>query len=125
MENRNTPFRSLIALLAAVPFGAGPLAQTHVDPPPIEAIGANTDVYILPPTTNFYGTRGLSQTNSAEALGEGRIIFGFHGTGYQQQREFTGVPNKDARIFTGIGSAAWGMSPHMDLFAALAGYGSM
>ena len=103
----------------------GPLqAQANVDPPALESIGPTTPIKLVPPTNTWYGTRGLSQTGSAEALGEGRLIFGFHGSGYRQDAEFPGGPTRDAKIFTGIGSASFGLTPYVDAFASLAGYGS-
>lgn len=100
------------------------LAPTDVDAPVTEEIEADTDIKVVAPTNTFYGTRGLSQTASAEALGEGRLIFGFQGAWYQQQRSFAGGPNIDANIFTGIGSASLGLNRHIDAFASLSGFGS-
>ncbi len=98
--------------------------QTDVDPPVTARIEANTDINVTAPTNTFYGTRGLSQTSSAEALGEGRLIFGVYGSWYQQQKDFTGGPNKNANIFTGIGSISLGVNRQIDVFASLAGFGS-
>ncbi len=113
----------LAKFLVLTLFTFGAKAQT-IDPPVIEEIGPNTELKVVPPTNTFYGTRGLSQTNSAEALGEGRLIFGFSGSWYQQQRNFSGVPNKDANIFAGIGSAAIGVNRQIDAFVSLTGFGS-
>ena len=98
--------------------------QTDVDPPVTARIEANTDIDVVAPTNTFYGTRGLSQTSSAEALGEGRLIFGASGAWYQQQKSFFGAPNKDANIFTGIASVSLGVNRQIDVFASLAGFGS-
>lgn len=115
---------SAFLLLALAQAPSAELAPTDVDAPVTEEIGANTDVKVVAPTNTFYGTRGLSQTASAEALGEGRLIFGFQGAWYQQQRSFAGGPNLDANIFTGIGSASLGVNRHVDAFASLSGFGS-
>lgn len=98
--------------------------QTDVDPPVTAKIEANTDIHVVAPTNTFFGTRGLSQTASAEALGEGRLTFGTYGSWYQQQRSFLGVPNKNANIFTGIGSISLGINRQIDVFASLSGFGS-
>jgi outer membrane protein OmpA-like peptidoglycan-associated protein len=111
-----------LAFLAQAPYClAGP---TNVDPPETESIGADTEIKVVSPTNTFYGTRGLSQTASAEALGEGRLIFGLQGAFYQQQKDFPGGPNKDANIFTGIGSVSLGINRQIDAFASLSGFGS-
>lgn len=117
-----------LLLLAAVSLPLGARAQAHVDPPAPEAIGPNTEIKVLSPTNTFYGTRGLSQVGSAEALGEGRLVFGVNGSWYQQDEAPTaaapGNPQKGANLFTGIGSAAFGVSPYIDAFASLSIYGS-
>lgn len=100
-------------------------AQTHVDPPKTESIGPNTEIKVVTPTNTFYATRGLSQTGSAEALGEGRLLFGLNGSWYQQQQAVLPItPNKNANIFTGIGALSFGVSPYIDIFAGLSIYGS-
>lgn len=116
---------SLFALMLVLPHGlkAQGLQQDGA-PPPLEQINAQTDISVTPPTNTFHGTRGLSQTGSAETLGEGRLIFGLNGSWYQQQRAFPGAPGVDANIFTGIGSAAFGLNRFVDIFATLSGYGS-
>jgi outer membrane protein OmpA-like peptidoglycan-associated protein len=108
----------------AILFALPTQAQTDVDPPVTAKIGANTDIHVVAPSITFYGTRGLSQTASAEALGEGRLTFGAYGSWYQQQKTFLGAPNKNANIFTGIGSVSLGINRHMDAFASLSGFGS-
>ncbi len=114
------------ALIIALPiFSAAQEATTNVDPPVLEHIGANTEIRVVSPTNTWYGTRGLSQTASAEALGEGRLIFGLNGSFYNQQREFALGPNKNAKFFTGIGSIALGLNRHVDAFASITGFGSL
>ncbi|MDB5051860.1 MAG: OmpA family protein [Fibrobacteres bacterium] len=99
-------------------------AKTDVDPPVMEHIDANTEIRVVAPTNTWYGTRGLSQTGSAEALGMGRLIFGLNGSFYQQQKAFLRSPNKDAKFFTGIGSIAFGLNRQVDAFASITGFGS-
>jgi outer membrane protein OmpA-like peptidoglycan-associated protein len=99
-------------------------ATAHVDPPVIEHIEDTTDIKVVAPTNTMQGTRGLSQTSSAEALGEGRLVFGLHGPWYRQQKEFQGVPNAKADIFTGVGTVAYGISRQWDVFASITGYGT-
>lgn len=114
---------SVTGLLAAgVPTWAEP--AVNVDPPALEKIDETTNIKVVPPTMTMQGTRGLSQTNSAEALGEGRLVFGLHGPWYRQERQFQGVPNAKADIFTGVGTVSYGISRQWDIFASLTGYGS-
>lgn len=120
--NKSTWTAFMIVAMAAAAHAEVP--PTDVDAPVTEEIEANTDVKVVAPTNTFYGTRGLSQTASAEALGEGRLIFGAQGAWYRQQRAFAGGPNQDANIFTGIGSASLGLNRHVDVFASLSGFGS-
>ena len=115
---------SLLVLGGAQMSLADAIPPTDVDAPVSESIEANTDIKVITPTNTFYGTRGLSQTASAEALGEGRLIFGVQGAWYQQQKAFAGGPNMDANIFTGIGTVSLGLNRHVDAFASLAGFGS-
>ena len=110
--------------LGSPAFVAVSHGQTDVDAPVTAKIEANTDINVVAPTTTFFGTRGLSQTSSAEALGEGRLIFDITGSWYQQQHDYAGVPNKNANIFSGIGAVSLGVNRQIDVFASLAGYGS-
>jgi outer membrane protein OmpA-like peptidoglycan-associated protein len=114
---------SVLGLLAgSLPAGAEPIAD--VDPPALESIDETTNIKVVPPTMTMQGTRGLSQTASAEALGEGRLVLGVHGPWYRQERQFQGVPNAEADIFTGVGTISYGISRQFDIFASLTGYGS-
>ncbi|MDQ3001664.1 MAG: hypothetical protein M3Y08_10440, partial [Fibrobacterota bacterium] len=101
-----------------------PITSVDVDPPVTESISQSTEIRVVSPTNTWYGTRGLSQTASAEALGSGRLIFGLNGSFYNQQKEFALGPNKGANIFTGIGSIALGLNRHVDGFASITGFGS-
>lgn len=122
----NTKNLLFVTILLATPFMsfAERDSTTNVDPPVLEHIGANTEIRVVAPTNTWYGTRGLGQTASAEALGAGRLIFGLTGSFYQQQKHFAGSPNVDANIFTGIGSIAYGLNPFVDAFASITGFGS-
>lgn len=113
------------AALALLALGSPAGAQAaDSDPPAIEDIEDTTDIRVTPPTNTWLGTRGLSQTYSAEALGQGRLVLGVHGPWYRQERSFAGVPNQDADIFAGRASAAVGFNRFVDGFASLSFYGS-
>jgi outer membrane protein OmpA-like peptidoglycan-associated protein len=101
-----------------------PNISVDVDPPVTEHISKDTEIRVVSPTNTWYGTRGLSQTASAEALGAGRLIFGLNGAFYNQQKNYALGPNKGANFFTGIGSIALGLNRHVDGFASITGFGS-
>jgi outer membrane protein OmpA-like peptidoglycan-associated protein len=110
--------RSESAPAPAAPSAADPLTaleQTSAEP---------ADADIIAPTNTMQGTRGLSQTSSAVALGEGRLVFGLNGPWYRQQLSFAGTPNRDADIFTAVGTIGYGIAPQWDIFASVTGYGS-
>jgi outer membrane protein OmpA-like peptidoglycan-associated protein len=111
------------ALAWAAPAAAQGL-KADVDPPVIEHIEDTTTVEIIQPTNTMQGTRGLPQTASAEALGEGRLVLGLNGPWYRQQRSYAGAPNAKADIFTGIGSVAYGIGRQWDIFASLTAWGT-
>ncbi|HKP97048.1 MAG TPA: OmpA family protein [Fibrobacteria bacterium] len=98
--------------------------ETGIAPPATSDSALLTYKSSLPPSNTFYATRGLSQTPSAEPIGQGRLVIGLTGTWYQQDRNFPGAPPKDANIFTGIGAADFGLNRFVDLFASLTGYGT-
>jgi outer membrane protein OmpA-like peptidoglycan-associated protein len=79
----------------------------------------------IAPTNTLNGTRGLSQTPAAEALGTGRLVLGLSGPWYRQERAFSGTPNRTADIFTGVATLAYGVSSSVDLFASLTGFSSL
>ena len=127
MKNNSISTISRLALgllMGSSSFITTAMAQANVDAPALEDVTSHTDLKVLAPTNTFYGTRGLSQTASAEALGEGRLIFGINGNWYQQQNVFAGGPNKNANIFTGTGSVSLGINRQIDAFAIFSGYGS-
>jgi outer membrane protein OmpA-like peptidoglycan-associated protein len=119
------PFHLLTACAALAWAGPGARsAMAQVDPPVIEHIEDTTTVEFIQPTNTMQGTRGLSQTSSAEALGEGRLVLGLNGPWYRQQNSFAGTPNAKADIFTGIGSLAYGIGRQWDIFASLTAWGT-
>jgi outer membrane protein OmpA-like peptidoglycan-associated protein len=85
---------------------------------------AQTETWTPMPATTAWGTRGLSQTASAEALGAGRLDVTLQGAWYQQKDFFPGTPNARANIATGVGSAAFGISNYFDVFGAADFFGS-
>jgi outer membrane protein OmpA-like peptidoglycan-associated protein len=78
------------------------------------------------PTTTVYATRGMTQTASAEPLGAGRLTFSLQGAWYQQQRNFLDqhAPDSGANILTGMGAVSFGINPYIDIFGAMAAFGS-
>ncbi|HUI93077.1 MAG TPA: OmpA family protein [Chitinivibrionales bacterium] len=77
---------------------------------------AVADTWTPMPATTSLGTRGLSQTASARALGAGRLNITLQGSWYQQKDFFPGAPNANANIVTGIGALAFGVSNYFDVF---------
>ncbi len=85
---------------------------------------AGSETAVIVPSTNFTATRGLTQTASAEPMGDGRLTFSLTGTWYRQDSSFNAnVPQKDADITTGIAAFSFGVNPYIDVFASIAGYG--
>ena len=80
---------------------------------------AQTDTWTPMPTTTAWGTRGLSQTASARALGAGRLNVNVQGTWYKQKDFFPGTPNANANIATGVGALAFGVSNYFDIFGGV------
>ncbi len=80
---------------------------------------AQTDTWTPMPTTTAWGTCGLSQTASAEALGAGRLNVNLQGTWYRQKDFLPGTPNVGANIATGLGALAFGVSNHFDVFGGV------
>lgn len=76
----------------------------------------------MEPSANVYGTLGLGQIVSAEAMGQGRWTLAGRGNLYVQAKEFPGGPKKNAQITTGTFGAGFGINPYIDAFAALNAY---
>ncbi len=85
---------------------------------------APADDWTPMPTTTGFGTRGLSQTSSAQALGMGRLNVVAQGAWYQQKDAYAGAPNEGANIATGVGALALGVSNYFDIFGAANFFGS-
>jgi outer membrane protein OmpA-like peptidoglycan-associated protein len=87
---------------------------------------ATDDEAAINPSMSCYATRGLTQTISAEAMGEGRMTVNVQGSWYQQKQNYPlfQVPDSGANIFSGIGALSFGINPYIDLFGTIAGYGS-
>jgi outer membrane protein OmpA-like peptidoglycan-associated protein len=76
----------------------------------------------LGPTTNPYGTVGMSQIVSAEPLGAGRLNLQFRGNFYEQKEAFVGTPAKNDQITTATFGAALGLNPYIDGFIGVDAY---
>jgi outer membrane protein OmpA-like peptidoglycan-associated protein len=76
------------------------------------------------PTVNAWGTSGLPQTVSAEALGAGRISFSLQGAWYRQKEVYPGTPNFGSNIATGEVFLAFGASDYIDIFGGINLYNS-
>jgi len=123
LKFKSIPILSIPVFAAWAALSAVP-AHAQIDPPVIEHIEDTTTVEMIQPTNTMQATRGLPQTSSAEALGEGRLVLGLNGPWYRQQRTYAGAPNAKADIFTGIGSVAYGISRQWDIFASLTAWGT-
>ena len=117
----SVPLRAVLALLVFAPI----VRAAEVDGPDEEIMPDSLRTGPLAPTGTFNGTRGLSQTPAAEALGPGRLVIGLSGPWYRQERSFGGVPNRRADIITGVGTVAYGLAAALDVFASLTGYSSL
>jgi outer membrane protein OmpA-like peptidoglycan-associated protein len=86
----------------------------------------DSDTAVLPcPPLTFNATRGLTQTASAEALGEGRLSFNLIGSWYSQENSFQKVPLANSDITTGLLSFSFGVNSYIDIFGSIAGFGIM
>ena len=120
------PIRYLAAcsVLAWAASARAQALNAGIDPPAIEHIEDSTTVEVIQPTNTMQATRGLPQTSSAEALGEGRLVLGLNSPWYRQRATYAGAPNAKADIFTGIGSVAYGISRQWDIFASITAWGT-
>ena len=88
---------------------------------------AFADETSINPSTTCYATRGLTQTSSAETMGEGRMTVNAQGSWYQQARNYPAppqTPDSGANIFTGMGALSFGINPYIDIFGTIAAFGS-
>jgi outer membrane protein OmpA-like peptidoglycan-associated protein len=99
------------------------LAAASAVVPISAASGAEPDVVPLSPATTMWATRGLTQTASAEPMGEGRLTFTLTGTWYKQGTVFPGiVPPQDADVTTGTAAFSFGVNNYVDVFGAGTGF---
>ena len=85
---------------------------------------ADSSAAVLPcPPMTFNATRGLTQTSSAEALGEGRLSFDLIGSWYPQKIGFPLAPPAGSDITSGLVAFSFGVNPYIDIFGSIAGYG--
>jgi outer membrane protein OmpA-like peptidoglycan-associated protein len=75
------------------------------------------------PATTVWGTRGLTQTVSAECMGAGRLTINLTGSWYKQALSFRGTPLQGADVTTGVLAASFGVNPWVDVFASATGFG--
>jgi outer membrane protein OmpA-like peptidoglycan-associated protein len=75
-----------------------------------------------PPTTTWNGTRGLSQTYAAEAMGGGRLTVSVLGSWYHQKNSVPSAPYQNADMLTETGSISFGANSYMDVFMSFSGY---
>jgi len=104
-------FSKVLLATAAVLLAASAAAATPSDTAP------------LSPATTIWAMRGLTQTLSAEPMGEGRLTFSLTATWYGQESGFANAPLQGADILTGIAAFSFGLNPYIDIFGAAAAYG--
>jgi hypothetical protein len=74
----------------------------------------------VPEPVTLYATRGLSQTASAQTMGEGRLTFNVTGSWYRQEAAMPLAPDTGADIITGTGAASFGANNFIDISPASA-----
>jgi outer membrane protein OmpA-like peptidoglycan-associated protein len=87
-----------------------------------DTFSAGSDTAAPSPATTMWATRGLSQTSSAEPMGDGRLTINLTGTWYKQAMAFTGTPVQDADINTGVLAGSFGVNSYVDVFASVTGF---
>ncbi|MBN2188409.1 MAG: OmpA family protein [Chitinispirillaceae bacterium] len=118
----------IIGAILTVPMGAfAAVSVLPVKAPSdtVQPLGAAAPVKTsadtaLPPATSIWATRGLTQTVSAEPMGDGRLNISFTPTWYAQEGN---LPLQKAHILTGIFAFCYGLSAYVDIFGNAAGYG--
>lgn len=89
----------------------------------LTAVLASADNSDFSPLINFNGTRGLTQTVSAEALGGGRVSFALSGSDFKQNQELgLGSVSKNQNLMVYQGAFAYGLNSSADLFGTLCFY---
>lgn len=76
------------------------------------------------PGSNPYGTLGMTNLVSAEAMGDGRLTLKVRGNFFEQNKSFPGGPEKGTQITTVNGAIAYGMNAYMDAFMSISKYSS-
>ncbi len=89
----------------------------------IFALNANPLSTEFTPSMNMMSTRGMHQTFSAEALGEGRLTLTLSSGWYLQEKNFNYGPNKGTDVVTSMLALSFGVSSYFDIFTSLSGYG--
>lgn len=128
MNSKSTLSAGILPMFLAVSLvlpAAGAEAVPYEIQPVEDRMPDSLSIKETAPTNTLQGTRGLTQTPSGETLGAGRLVLGLNGPWYRQEKNFTGVPNQKADIFTGIGNIAYGMNPFIDVYASLTGFSSL
>ena len=86
----------------------------------LTAVLASADNSDFSPLINVNGTRGLTQTVSAEALGGGRVSFALSGSSFKQNQELGGGSvNKNLNLLVYQGAFAYGLNNSADLFGTI------
>ena len=89
---------------------------------------SDADTTMVPPQVNFWATRGLTQTASAEALGAGRMSFNLMAAWYRQATDLSAAaepaPNTGADIITSVLAFSFGANENIELFGTVAAFGS-
>jgi outer membrane protein OmpA-like peptidoglycan-associated protein len=109
---------AISALVYALPpvSPAGPAPLPAVAP----AVKGASDTSPLFPATAIWAMRGLTQTVSAEPMGEGRLTMSITPTWYGQEAN---SPLQKMNVLTGIMAFCYGLNPYIDFFGNAAGYG--
>jgi outer membrane protein OmpA-like peptidoglycan-associated protein len=124
-RERNVLLVGAVLAASIAAFAAAPAApvKTPFDPvqPPAAAAPVKTTAdTALPPATAIGAMRGLSQTVSAEPMGNGMLTVSFTPTWYGQEAN---PPLQEANILTGIFAFCYGLNAYVDIFGNAAGYG--
>jgi len=111
----------LVPLLLCLQQGVRAQDTLHEVLPP-DNYGTMPLSVALEPTTNPYGTAGMSNVVSAEPLGAGRIGMQLRGNFYQQNEAFPGTPVDKAQVTTLTLGTALGLNPYIDGFVGADAY---
>jgi len=79
---------------------------------------AELEAFANVPSSSYWGVRGLSQTVSAEPLGNGRVNLAVFGSYFKQEQEIMS-PKPETNVFSGRAAFAWGVNSYVDVFALL------